>query len=190
MTSGLPNFQISADTCTGSLLAPGDSCTLNVSYVPQPATFVGSGLDYFLELNTQQCVAGSAVPYCEIDSGRFPVELKTNPVSPLRMTPSAGLDFGVQPNQSISNPLTITLFNDPKDPNSATVNFKGNVVSGNFTESDNCGASLAPGASCTLTFLFTPQSVGFNQGSMSISYTVSSMFNIGVLQIYLRGTGQ
>src|SRR4029077_18449293 len=102
------------------------------------------------ELNTLQC-ASTTTSDCEIDSGRFPVELTANVPSPLRMTPGAGLDFGNQPVGQVSAPLTITLSNDAKDPKSATVNFTGNLVKGDYAEADDCGASLAPGGSCTLT---------------------------------------
>src|ERR1700690_3456895 len=49
------NFQISSDTCTGALLTPQESCSLEISYAPQPNTNVQGGPDYFLELNTLQC---------------------------------------------------------------------------------------------------------------------------------------
>ena len=48
----LPNFQISSDSCTGSLLTTQASCSLEIAYEPQPQTNIGGGLDYFLELNT------------------------------------------------------------------------------------------------------------------------------------------
>jgi len=184
-----PNFQISSDTCTGRVLAPQSSCSLELTYVPQPDTYKtealnGPGLDYFLELNTLECTSSTTTD-CEIDSGRFPVELKANPPSPLRMSPGAGLEFGFQPQGQTSNPLTITLFNDPKDPNSQTVNFTGNLVKGDYAETDDCGASLAPGASCTLTITFTPKIVGFDPGSLTIGYTVQLNQFVG-----LRGTGQ
>jgi hypothetical protein len=149
---------------------------------------LNSGLDYFLELNTVQCAAAITTD-CEIDGGRFPVELRANPPSPLRMTPAAGIDFGIQiPDPSLP-PLqqTITLFNDPSDPNSATVNFVGKVlVTGNYSETDNCSFSLAPGSSCTITVTFNPKGVGLNPGSITINYTPEPT---GVPQtIYLRGT--
>lgn len=183
LTSKLPNLQISADNCSGTLLAPQASCTLQITFVPQPSTSLVSGLDYFLQLNTQQC--NSSTKYdCEIDSGRFPVELTTNTPSPLRMTPGAGLDFGIQPQDQVSAPLSITLFNDPKDPKAGTVNFTGNLVIGDYAETDNC-QSLAPGASCTMNVTFDPKIVGFDPGTITVSYTV------GQTQIiHLRGTGQ
>ena len=183
-TSKQPNFQISADTCSGLVLAPQQSCSIEVAFVPQPGTPQSPAPDYFLELNTLQCTA-STTANCEIDAGRFPVELKANLPSPLRMSPGAGLDFGIQSTFHTSAPLTITLFNDPNDPHSQTVNFTGNFVKGDYAESDNCGSSLAPGSSCTMRITFTPGVIGFDQGSITITY------NAGQTQtIYLRGTGQ
>jgi hypothetical protein len=183
-TNNEPNFQISADSCSGRVLAPQGKCSLEVSFVPQPGTAFTPPLDYFLELDTLQCT-DSTTSHCEIDSGRFPVELTANVPSPLRMSPGAGLDFGTWPMGQLSDPLTITLFNDPKDPNSQTITFTGNLVKGDFAETDDCGTSLAPGGSCTLTITFTPKIVGFDQGTITITYTVGQ-----TQTVYLRGIGQ
>ncbi len=183
-TSKLPNFQISGDSCTGTLLVPQASCTLQISFALQPSTSLVSGLDYFLELNTLQCTS-TTTSDCENDSGRFPVELTANMPSPLRMSPGAGLDFGIQPLGQVTAPLTITLFNDPSAPKSATVTFTGNQVRGDYAETDDCGASLAPGSSCTLTITFKPKIVGFDPGTLTIAYTVGQ-----TQTIHLRGTGQ
>jgi hypothetical protein len=186
----LPNFQISSDSCTGTLLAAQSTCSLQIAYVPQPKTILNSGLDYFLELNTLQCSSVDGVTSnCEIDSGRFPVELRANPPSPLRMSPAAGLNFGNQTVGKSTAPQTITLFNDPADPNSATVNFIGKVVvKGNYAETDDCPFSLAPGAGCTLTVTFKPAAVGFDPGTLTINYTPEPTGQAQV--VYLRGTGQ
>jgi hypothetical protein len=184
----LPNFQISADSCSGTVLAPQSSCSLQVSYVPQPETDVNSGLDYFLELNTVQCYGG-VTSDCEIDSGRFPVELKANTPSPLRMSPSAGLDFGNQSKGKTSVPLTITLNNDPTLATTQTVNFIDKIlVQGNYSETDDCPVALAPGSSCTLTVTFTPSGVGFEPGTLTINYSPEPFGEPQV--VYLRGTGQ
>jgi len=162
---------------------------LQVSYVPQANTPLDGGLDYFLELNTLQCANGVNTD-CEIDAGRFPVELKASPPSPLRMTPGA-LEFGVQPVGDptfIPVPKTITLFNDPNDPNSATVNFIGKIQpKGNYIEIDDCPFSLPPGSSCTITVTYVPKGEGFDPGTLTINYSPEPS---GVPQIvYLRGTG-
>ena len=185
-TSKRPNFQITpgSDTCSGSVLAPQQSCSLDVAFVPQPGTPPSPAPDYFLELNTLQCTT-STTTNCEIDAGRFPVELKANLPSPLRMSPGAGLDFGVQSKFQTSAPLLITLFNDPNDPHSQTINFTGNLVKGDYAETDNCGGALGPGSSCTMRITFSPSVAGFDQGQITITY------NAGQTQtVYLRGTGQ
>ncbi|MGC2398321.1 MAG: choice-of-anchor D domain-containing protein [Acidobacteriaceae bacterium] len=187
ITSKLPNFQISADDCSGTLLVPQASCSLMITFVPQPSTSLVSGLDYFLELNTLQCTS-TTTSNCEIDSGRYPVELKANLPSPLRMTPSAGLNFGIEAVGQTSTPQTVTIFNDPKDPKSATINFTGNLLQGsNFTETDNCSGSLAPGNSCVVTVTFLPAKVGFTAGTFTIGYTLGQA---QTQTIFLRGTSQ
>jgi hypothetical protein len=185
LTSQQPNFQISNDNCSGTLLPPLASCSLEVAFALQPHTSLAGGLDYFLELNTLQCT--STVPSnCEIDSGRFPVELKANTASTLRMSPAAGLNFGAE-NVGLTTPaMTVTLFNDPKDPNAATVNFTGSILQGaNFAETDNCVGNLAPGSSCTVTVTFTPLKAGFTKGTVTIGYSPGQ-----TQTIFLRGTGQ
>jgi hypothetical protein len=184
----LPNFQISSDTCTGTVLLPQASCSLQISYTPQPNTNINSGLDFFLELNTVQC-SSSVTSDCEIDSGRFPVELKANTPSPLRMSPGAGLDFGNITAGKKSNPLTITLLNDPTVANPQTVTFVGKITAqGSYSETDDCPVTLAPGSSCTLSVIFKPGVVGFLPGSLTINYSPAP-FNAPQF-VYLRGTGQ
>jgi hypothetical protein len=180
--SALPNFQFvpGTDTCSGTTLSPGASCSLEIVYAPQKNTNTGNGLDYFLELNTVG----------EVDSGRFPVELKSNPPSTLRMSPSAGLDFGIQPVGEITDPLTITLSNDGTVANPQTVTFVGKIqVAGNFIELDDCQATLAPGESCTLNVTFKPSVIGFTAGSLTINYSVGGTLAVPQ-KVYLRGTGQ
>jgi hypothetical protein len=192
LVSGKPSFPITSDTCTGTLLAPLQSCMVSVKFDPQPATqALGSSILFF---NTMQCTASTTAD-CEIDAGRFPVALKANLPSPLRMLPGAGLEFGTQDIVQVGPfpppPLTLTLFNDPtypdvNNPNPQTVNITGILVKGDYSETDNCfGASLAPGSSCTLSVSFTPQTVGFDQGTITITFN-----NRQVQTVFLRGTGR
>ena len=184
--SGQANFQIvpNSDTCSGTLLAPRQSCGLSIVYAPQPNESIG-GLDYFLELNTLQCTS-STTTNCEIDSGRFPVELKAALASPLRLSPGAGLDFGTWPTGQISNPpLTVTLSNDKSVANPQNITILSKTTKGDYNETDNCSITLAPGGSCTLTIQFTPKVTGFDPGSITIAY------NSGLIQVInLRGFGQ
>src|SRR5215469_8347188 len=205
--SGLSNFPISDDTCSGKTLAPfgqaGDSCSLQITFVPQPATFVNNGAigritgwDDFLQLNTMWCGDANNPPdsNCEVDSGRFPVEIKTSPPSPLRMTPSAGMDFGTVLKGTVSKPITVTIFNDPVDPNVGTVTFTSKLVTGSdYLETDTCPATLSSNQSCTVTVTFTPTKSGLDPGNIKFTYSNStnSSSESGLVQtIYLRGTGQ
>jgi hypothetical protein len=191
----LPNFQISSDTCSGTLLQPQAACSLEIGYVPQSAPTASGGLDYFLELNTVQCSDPVNDPPsqsnpCELDGGRFPVELKANLGSPLRMSPGAGLDFGNVTVGKSSVAQTITLLNDPM-ANGPTVNFVGKfVVSGSFTETDDCPVSLTPGGSCALNVTFKPKNAGHNSGTIAINYTTSSNTGLQTQPVSLRGSGQ
>jgi len=107
------------------------------------------------------------------------------------MSPGAGLDFGNVPVGKSSVTQTVTLLNDPSLTNPPTVNFVGKVVvSGNYSETDDCPYSLAPGGSCTLTITFKPKAVGHDPGTIAINYTTSSDSNFQTQPIYLRGTGQ
>jgi len=184
----LPNFQISSDSCSGTVLAPQATCSLNITYAPQANTNLNFGLDYFLELNTVQCTS-TVTSNCEIDGGRFPVELKANPPSPLRMSLAAGIDFGIQAAGSTSAPQTITLLNDPNVPNPVAVNFVGRiVVKGDYSETDNCLFNLPPGGACTLTITFTPKVIGADPGTLTINYTPEPSGNPQTA--YLHGTGR
>ena len=185
-TSGKANFQITSDNCSGAVLAPRQSCSITVTYAPQPVE-VNGALDYFLELNTLECTS-AITTNCEIDSGRFPVELKSNASSPLRMAPGAGLDFGLQPQGQTTLPLTIALTNDEHVANPGPLSFGGNIVKGDFAEIDDCGSSLAPGSTCTLSITFSPKTAAFEQGSITITYNNAQ--GQGQTQtVYMRGFG-
>lgn len=193
--TGRPNFQISSDTCTGVTLPAQTSCSLEIAFVPQPGTYgqahSAAPLDYFLQLNTLTC-SSTQTSDCEIDSARFPVELKANAPSPLRMLPAGGGDFGNVPVGKSSATQSITLFNDPADPSAATVNFVAKIsVNGSYSEVDDCPFSLASGSSCTVNVTFKPKAAGLNQGRLNIFYTLGSAGAIGNEQfVYMRGRGQ
>ncbi len=198
--SGLPNVQISNDECSGQTLAPfgqlGNTCSVLVTFVPQPATWAAAlksnmGLDDFLQLNSMWCGDSNnpAEPSCEIDSGRFSVEIKTNPPSSLRMSPSAGMDFGSVIKGTRSAALSITIFNDPEDPKAGAANFTAKLVTGaDYTETDNCLPTLPSNQSCTVTVLFTPSVVGLDPGKITFTYNTSTQMAL-VQTIYIRGTG-
>ncbi len=50
----------------------------------------------------------------------------------------------------------------------ATLNITGVTASSQFTETDNCVTSIAPGDSCNITVVFTPVGSGTVQGNLSL----------------------
>jgi len=71
------------------------------------------------------------------------------------------------------------------------VNFIGKVVvSGNYSEADDCPFSLTPGSSCTLTVTFKPKAAGYSPGTLAINYATNSNGELQTQAVYLRGTGQ
>jgi hypothetical protein len=67
--------------------------------------------------------------------------------------------------QSVSSPLTVTLTNS----GNASSPLTDLQVGGDFTQTNNCGSSLAAGASCTFSVIFRPTGSGLEQGSISYS---------------------
>jgi hypothetical protein len=76
------------------------------------------------------------------------------------------LAFGNSAIGVASPPLTVTLQNIGQ----SNLTFSGATASANFSvASNNCPASLAPNASCTLEISFTPSSAGAFTGTMTIT---------------------
>ena len=202
--SGLPSFPITSDQCTGVLLDPGKSCTLDIAFAPQPGIagandITSSAFDYFLQLSTLQCTRPEAPDSpCEIDSGRFPIDIKWNNQSPLRISPNTGFDFGVQTIGS-DTVQSFTVFNDPTDPafinasnpTGTTIEFLSlsTTSSSRFSQTNTCGSSLAPGSSCTISVIFHPTATSLAQDRLVIQ--PKNDLTEGIAQIiYLWGRGQ
>jgi hypothetical protein len=58
-------------------------------------------------------------------------------------------------------------------------------VTGPFAEGNNCGTSLAAGASCTVTVTFTPTAAGSASGTLSVNSSAAG----SPLTVALTGTG-
>ena len=74
------------------------------------------------------------------------------------------IDFGNQLQGTTSDPQTVTLLN------TGTVNLTINSItaSADFGVTDDCGATLAPDDSCTLSATFTPPAVGEYTGTILV----------------------
>ena len=74
------------------------------------------------------------------------------------------LNFGNQTVGTTSTPRTTIL----RNMGDITLNISSKTVSGDFSETDNCGASVAAASSCTFTVTFTPTVLGVRTGSLTI----------------------
>jgi hypothetical protein len=93
----------------------------------------------------------------------------------------ASLNFGSQGVATTSAAQTITLSN----LSSVSLNITSIAASGNFSQTNNCGASLAIGATCAVTVRFTPTATGLESGAI----TVTDNTRISPLAIPLSGAG-
>src|SRR5262245_49059789 len=84
----------------------------------------------------------------------FGLSSTSGQIAPVPVLSSNSLDFGSQKVGTTSTAQTVTLAN----PGSGTLAIRDITLQGaiDFTQSNNCGASLAGGASCTITVRFTP----------------------------------
>ena len=103
-----------------------------------------------------------------------------NVVTPPTVTPG-NLAFGFEATGSTSAAQTVTVAN----PGTSTLGITSISTSGAFSETNNCGSSLAAGASCTASVKFTPTAGGAQTGELAIANSATAS-PIGAT---LSGTG-
>lgn len=143
------NFSKTENCTTGSPIAAGGSCTVNVTLTP-PA--VGP-------------VAGTLALTDSTSLGSHTVALTGNGVVVSAPVSLSAVDLGFG-SQSVGNPSagqTVTLYNG----GSVTLTLALGI-SGDFAKSATCGATLASSASCTVTVTFTPTTTGARLGTLSV----------------------
>jgi hypothetical protein len=95
-------------------------------------------------------------------------------VSPIRV------NFGKQFLQVPSAPAIVTVINN--DP-ASSLTVSSIAVLGDYQQSTDCVAALAPGAHCTINVTFTPMSTGARTGSLTVATASDSQL------VSLSGTG-
>ncbi len=132
------------DNCS-SVLA-GGSCTINAAFAP----------------TTTGAASGTiAVSY---SGGSLSSTVTGTGIAPLTMTPATN-KFGNVGLGSPSAAKTFIVTNKGTSTVAVTI-----ATTAPFSETDNC-ASLAGGASCTITTIFTPTAVGAASGTITASYS-------------------
>lgn len=134
----------STNDCAGQVLAAGGSCTINVSFQPV-ADF--TPVDY-----------PGAITVVDSDStSPQVVSLAGTGVAPITSSP-ASLDFGNVFINTTSAPQTVTMANNDAGDEGLSM-----TASGGFSlANNNCGSTLAPGATCTTDITFATNTFANN----------------------------
>ncbi len=164
ITGTNPNDFGQTNNC-GTSLAAGSSCTISVTFKP---TATG---------------ARSAAVSVSDNAPNSPqtVSLTGTGVLPTVTLSPTSLTFPAQLVGTTSKAQTVTLTNTGLGILKIT---KG-AIKGPFGETTNCGATVNPGSSCTISVTFKPTTIGTASGSISITDNAPS----SPQQISLQGTG-
>jgi len=105
------------------------------------------------------------------------------PGRPLAQVSPSGLAFLYQDVGTPSLPEAVTLV----DTGSATLTAIGVTISGDFAQTNDCGAFLPAGGSCTISVTFVPTAAGPQTGTLTIAD--NSNARASQQMVTLRGTG-
>jgi hypothetical protein len=168
--TGHADFPKTGTCTTGQTLAAGASCTLNFKFEPQ-ATGARSEL---YGISATDATTGEPV---SLLSGGAVVQGVS--LSGYGVTESALLilnaanNFGEQGEGGASGPYTTYLYNTTGSTVNLTYGYSNPTEGQNFTIATGgtaCGPTLATNAQCSLTWTFTPNSVG----SISVEYDINA----------------
>jgi hypothetical protein len=148
--SGQP-FRMTETTCKGSLV-PGAQCSITAEFTPKKKGYVTGTI-------TLKDSASSKPEVVELVGSGTAVEL----------TPIA-LTFAPQKVGTTSSAETVQLTNI----GSAALNFTHFIyIEGtdfnDFSESNNCGSQIGPGANCTVSIKFSPHNTGSRTARLKLT---------------------
>jgi hypothetical protein len=126
----------------------------------------------------------SSFPQSTYQSSNYWVDVVFNPGA-ISGSPTS-LAFSGQTVGTKSGAQTVTLSNTGGAPISLSSITITGVNSGDFGQTNTCGASLAPGGNCTISVTFTPTATGTRGASLSITDSDPS----SPQSVNLSGTGQ
>ncbi len=133
----------------GASLAVGIGCSIDVTFTPAV-----SGL-----------LSGDLTIASDDPSSPQIVALSGTGIAAAVSLTSTNLTFVAQLVGATGDSQIVTLTNT----GSASLNFSSIVASGDFAQTNDCGASVAAAASCTITVSFTPTGDGIRNGEVILS---------------------
>ena len=132
----------------GASLAAGASCTVNVTFAPTAAKYYTASLTI---------TDGSATsPHTVALSGNGYLPVVTSPTQ---------ISFPNQATGTTSSGYSVTLTNKQL----VTLNIASIQAPSPFSQTNNCGATLASGASCTVTVTFAPTAAQHYSSNLTIT---------------------
>ncbi len=164
-------------TCMNSLnVAIGGSCTINLTFTPTGATGA-KGASLRIAFATPSVPALSVI----LTGNATAVATPTISLS------ATSLAFANQVQSTTSAAQTITLTNSGAGTLSLASLSTGGTNAADFTRGGTCvdGGTVAPMATCTITYTFTPGALGARTGTLTIVSNNPS----GNVVVALTGTG-
>jgi hypothetical protein len=147
-------------------VAAGTSCTINITFTPTASgNRFGSVTITDNSANSPQTISLSGIG-------------SPTPVPSLSV---ASLPFGSQLVGTPSQAQVVTLSNT----GNAILSISSIASTGDFTQSNNCGVSLAGGSLCSISVTFTPSIEGVRTGSLTVTDNAANPTQ----SIPLSGTG-
>jgi sugar lactone lactonase YvrE len=158
-----------------TVLAPAGSCSMQLQYAPTKAATDKGNADIRVTSDLVYGYFGLVDVNWNLSGVASTAALS---IAPTTITfPSTAVG-------ATSAPLTSTLTNG--GTSSLYITAGSLADSTDFTQSNNCNGIIAPGASCTITFTFTPKSAA----ALTSTYTVADLNNpSNTLTVALSGTG-
>ncbi len=156
------------NTC-GSLLAPGATCSISVTFAP---TAIGD--------------RAGAITFVDNAAGSPHVlPLGGSGIDPQVALSATSLTFAGQDIGTTSAAQTVSLSN----PGSTDLYVDQIAATGDFAQTSTCGQVVGPGASCTISVSFTPTIAGTRTGSLYIRDNAAGSPRLISLTGTATGTG-
>jgi F5/8 type C domain/Pectate lyase superfamily protein/Abnormal spindle-like microcephaly-assoc'd, ASPM-SPD-2-Hydin len=172
------SVQTSTDGSTFGTPVPSATYTFNPATGNTVSITVAATTARFVRLNIS---ANSGWPAGQVSEFEvYPSGGGTTPSATLSVNP-ASLSYPSQALNTTSSAQAVTVSNT----GTAAATVSGISVSGDFTQTNTCGSSIAAGASCALTVSFRPTASGTRTGSLTLSSNATN----SMVTIPLSGTG-
>ncbi len=160
--------QFSQTNNCGASIEAGEACTINVVFLP---TSVGAKTT-----NLTVTAGGGA--------GNQSVSVTGTAVPPTYSLTPATLAFGNQARNIASGALIVTVSNTGAAAVTITSITRTGTNANQFSQTNDCGTSVAAGSSCTINVVFLPTSAGEKTATLNVNGGTA-----GTKSVSLSGTG-